>query len=122
MTPFYFKEHNNMPKTGQNIEIEQEDSKIIQVTVYDQSNSILDLSGYTVLWKVFKNKDSIMLTKTIGNGITLTNPTEGVFEILVSSIDTQNLLGKYFHSCKIIDGLGNTSKIFSGYFNVSANI
>ena len=63
----------------------------------------------------------IILTKTTSSGITITNPTGGIFRITLSDTDTASLLGQYNHEGEFTDTIGNISTLFTGYFKVFAS-
>jgi hypothetical protein len=109
-----------MTISGQNVDIIQGESRKVEVTVTDQNGNLLDISNSAICWAVFKQSDSVF-TKTVDNGIKLTDPTKGIFEITVAHEDTLNLIGSYKHECRLTDIDGNSSVIFTGSFNVFAS-
>jgi len=108
-----------MTMTGQNVSIYKGDDKILVVTVKDSSGNIEDISGTTVNYVVYKfTIGNIVITKTTSSGISLTDPTSGIFEITLIPSDTENLLGYYLHECELTDTFGKVSTIFTGKFTV----
>jgi len=95
------------------------DTKIITVIVKD-ADGILDISNATVKWQMAKQINSTpVVQKSTGAGITLTDPVNGVFEILLEPADTDGLGGKlWYHEgeIKLVDG--TTSTIISGQINM----
>jgi hypothetical protein len=111
-----------MTTTGQNLEMVQGDTRKVVVTVYDQIDTPLNITGCDITWILYKSPSTIKLTKTVDSGIVLTSPLLGVFEILLESEDTINLLGEYKHECRLEDVSNNASTIFTGSFKISASV
>jgi len=111
-----------MTYTGQNIEIYQGDTRTLTVTVYDLDGNITSIAGSTLKWVVYKlSTSAIHISKTTGDGITITDGPNGLFEIALLKVDTLNLLGNYNHECELVDESGNISTIFTGYFKIIAS-
>lgn len=110
-----------MAKTGQNILMYQGDEKVLVVTVRDEkTNAILDINGVDLTWVVYRKTYpyNVILTKTIGNGITLTDPDNGQFEIEILPANTSGIYGDFNHECELVDVNGYPSTIFTGYFKI----
>lgn len=76
-----------------------------------------DLSGATIKC-VFKHKEEIV-TKEIGSGITVTNPTGGVFKI---DEFTLSKAGRYVYDIKIIFPDGTKKTYVRGHINILAAV
>jgi len=109
-----------MTATGQNFTIYQGDNKEVRVTTYEEDLvTILDISNCILNWVFYKRyPENIVLTKTTSSGITLTDPTNGIFKMLLLPEDTENLLGEYNHECEITDLSNNVSTILVGKVTV----
>lgn len=72
----------------------------ITFTVLDDNNDPVNISGWslTYTWKVRDTDAAAVLTKTVGSGITLTDPTNGVGTIALVPADTSSLRPRvYYH-------------------------
>lgn len=87
----------------QNFDMVSGDTKIIEVTVWDaDEGKKLDLTGANIEWTIFRKPHKIeVTTKTVGSGITVTSPTEGVLRIRMDPEDTKNLEGLFDHRLRI---------------------
>lgn len=109
-----------MTYTGQNIDMYAGDSKYIDVTTLDADNGgVLDITGCSITYIIYKQSTkNIVITKTVGSGITLTDPSNGRFRITLSPSDTQSMKGIYNHEAELVDLSSNISTLFTGYFKV----
>lgn len=108
-----------MTATGQNFTIYQGDDKEIFVTTYDENDVILDITNCTLNWVVYRRyPENIVLTKITGSGITITDPTNGIFRVDFDPNDTLSLLGEYNHECELTDTNLNISTLLVGTMNV----
>lgn len=108
-----------MTATGQNFNIYQGDHKKVYVTTYDENDALLDITNCVINWVMYKRyPENIVLTKTTSSGITITDPTNGVFLMNFYPIDTDLLLGEYNHEAELTDLANNVSTILVGKLNV----
>lgn len=110
-----------MTITGQNVELHQGDDRVIIITVYDEDNNILSLTGYDAVFVVYEQTmENLVITKsTMVGGISISNPTSGEIEITLSSEDTEGLTAKtYGLQCEVQDSFGNCSTVTTGLFKV----
>lgn len=91
------------------------ESKLIECTITEEG-SAADLSNSTIFWG-FKD-----VVKKVGEGITLTDPTSGKFQIKLDPVDTENVTGTYSHECLIKDTQGNESVVFQGIIKVKKRL
>ena len=99
----------------------QGDDKIIRVTTLDTDESAVDITGCTIRWVWYKRSPySLVVDKSTpsGSGITITDPTNGIFEITLVPTDTESLLGDYNHECELIDLESKISTIMVGAIKV----
>jgi hypothetical protein len=95
------------------------DDKVITVTVYDNDDVVVDITSATITYQLSQNvKSAAIISKTVGSGITLTDPTSGVFTITFDPADTASLSGRYYHECEITDTSGDVSTGFVGYATI----
>jgi hypothetical protein len=102
---------------GQNFEIYAGDSKNITVTVTNADGSPIDLTGATIKWALKKRVSSpadITKETNTNAGISVANPTTGVFLIPLKPDDTKDLSGVFYHEAEVTDGVGNVSTVLTG--------
>ena len=101
----------------------QGDSRIIRVTVKDEAGAIVNLSDMVIEWILAQSAGSVAkITKTSapGCGITIADPTTGVFDVELSKLDTARLAGAYYHEAKITSPAGNRHTVVSGKITFTA--
>lgn len=109
-----------MTYTGQNFEIYIGDAKQVIITAYDENDAILDLSGYDIVWVMYKSTTkNIMLSKSLGSGITVPTPSNGQILIDILPVDTENIVpNTYLHECEISTSPTDVSTITTGSVKV----
>lgn len=104
-----------MTMTNQDFQIWAGETKQLIVTVTDGNGIIVDISGSQITWRLLDKNNYTIMTKTLGNGVTLTDPTHGIFMIQLNPTDTANLgISRYSHTAKITDLFGNVSVLLVG--------
>jgi len=118
-----------MPHHIQDLEIHAGNDLVLPVTVTADGTSAgerVDLTGTTkIVWAVSRRDvDGFirLITKELGDGITLTDSGEGVFEITLSASETLNLHGPYLHEARVTDADGHKSTVLSGNLTVHKTI
>lgn len=77
--------------------------KVLQFTVVDADDAVVDITGWTLRWALSKAADhrSVAVSKTTSAGIALTDAANGVCQVTISAADTENLEGsddpKWWH-------------------------
>lgn len=103
---------------GQNQQIDMYagDTLTISVTVYDgDTTTPTSITGATVRWVMFNRAGSIVLDKTNGSGVTITNGVGGVFEVALLPADTVSLsAGLYRHEGEVTDVSGRVVTVVTG--------
>lgn len=90
------------------------------VVITDSMSPAAAISGWALQFTLRKNygDPAPLLTKTIGAGIAVTDPTNGVFTIAVADADTVNLLpGAYVYDVERTDA-GNRTVLTIGVLNI----
>lgn len=106
-----------------NITSFQGDSRIIRVTVKDESGMAVNLSDMVIEWVLAQSAGGVAkITKTSapGCGITVSYPSTGVFDVELTKVDTAQLAGAYYHEAKITSPAGNRHTVVSGKISFSA--
>jgi hypothetical protein len=89
----------------------QQNDVILKYTVTDQEGDAVNLTSATIKWAIRKNlQTTVALSKTTGSGISITNAAGGIFEVTLTDIDTENLIGGYIMEAVITD---NSGKIYT---------
>jgi len=89
------------------------ESKTLEVTEADNT----DISGQDITWILADEEgDAAEITKDTGSngGVSLTNPSNGEFEITLDPDDTKGITGRFYHEARIDDGSGTESVLFTG--------
>jgi Ethanolamine utilization protein EutJ (predicted chaperonin) len=107
--------------TSQDFSMYAGDSRNLIVTVTDPNNNVINITGATIKW-VLVNGDQVVRYKDnqSAGGITITNATNGQFQVSITSNDTTSLPpGTYQHEARMIDSSGNSSLLFTGNVTIS---
>jgi len=105
-----------MTSEDQNFELYAGDSKDIVVTVTDSNGAAVNLTNFTIFWKLtlLPTSSTALISKAVGTGIVKTNPSGGIFTVTITNTDTATLAGCYYHEAKIVDGSSNEFTVTSG--------
>ena len=113
-----------MARECQDFEFFQNDDLTIQVTIRDENEALVDVSGASAAqWIMQKYPESITtdITKTLAGGEidVATSGASGVVTITILSADTASLAsGEYYHELRITDATGSDSTITVGEINL----
>ena len=101
-------------------EIYSGDSKNLLVTVTDENNNPVNITGaQSIVWALISG-DKVILRKTLSEGeITIIDGLAGMFKITLQSADTVNLAGQYQHECRLVTADGASGIIFTGTLTVN---
>ena len=94
------------------------DSRNLVITVTNADNEPVDLTGASIEW-ILINQNNAVLTKSVGLGITINNPTGGQFTIALTIKDTRPLSGTYQHMARVTTSNENSSIVLTGTINVT---
>lgn len=113
-------------KSAQNFTMWQSDSLLLNVAVTDASNNPVDITGATIEWVLQYNVASVseLVKKTTSSGITITDATNGKFQIELDSTDTagnQFGAGNFYHQCRVVDVSGHGETVFIGNITMTAS-
>jgi hypothetical protein len=109
-----------MASTAQDATIWSGDDVDLQITVTDPATDTpKQLQGASVRWVLFDRRaGQIVLTKTTGAGITLTNAAAGIFTVALDAADTDALAGVYTHEAQVTDAGGRKSTVTTGTLTI----
>ena len=88
------------------------DDITLNVSVVTLNGTPKDLTGATAIeYFIAKSKCSAPIyTKTLGDGVSA--PSANTFTIELTSIETDELCGVYYHECTVTDAAGKKAKVF----------
>ena len=108
-----------MTKQNQDFLMWSGDDKVITVTVYDNDDDVVDVTGATITWRLSQNIESeALITKTVGDGIAISGHT---FILTLEPADTTSLSGRYYHEAEITDADGNVNTGMVGYATIKTD-
>ena len=111
-----------MTKQNQDFLMWSGDNKTITVTVYDNDDVVVDITNVAITWELSQNVDSVaLISKTAGSGITLSDPTNGIFTITLDPANTGSLSGRYYHEAEITDLSGDISTVMVGHATIKTD-
>jgi len=100
-------------------EIYSGDSKNLLVTVTDENNNPVNITGaQSIVWALISG-DKVILRKTLSEGVMIINGPGGIFQISIAAADTAKLTGKYQHECRLVTADGMSGIIFTGTLTVN---
>lgn len=97
------------------------DSRNFIISVVDENNMPIDLTGASIEWVLIEN-DLIKLKKKIGDGVTIVNAQEGRFKIEISSEDTGSLKGEYKQLARVSINDGSSSIVLDGIVKIEKSL
>lgn len=91
---------------------------LIQFTVTDETGAVVDITGATVNFTVKKDVDDAanVFQLTVGSGITLTDPTNGVMQVAGVPADTDGNDGQHIYELDMTLGGNNDSLRIAEFF------
>lgn len=107
-------------KKAQDVELVSGDDKDLTVTVTDNNDAAVDLSGVNVTYRLATVAGVTVFTKYNDStvGIEITDAVNGILVVHISSSDTASLSGIYRHEIEITDVLGNKGTILIGLVKI----
>jgi hypothetical protein len=106
-----------MALTNQNFDMWEKDTIVLQFTITNGENDPIDITDATITWIMYRGSTSYIV-KENGAGVTITNGTNGVCQVLIEPTDTNDLAGIYYHELVVTDVSGNKSTVASGIVTI----
>jgi hypothetical protein len=95
------------------------DSRVLTITVTDSAGTAKNITGATINFSLFKSVGgAAILSKTVGNGITITDPTNGVFTVTFETHETEDRDGHFKYEIEVTDSSGNKCTIVQDKFHI----
>ncbi len=104
-----------MAEREQNFELWAGETRNLVIDVFDKNDgdSALDLAGSAVTWRLLYGA-TVVLTKTVGGGITLSTTVRGRMSVPISAADSNQTSGIYTHQARVVLADGNIETITIG--------
>jgi hypothetical protein len=84
------------------------DTRTLEITVKDEDSAVVNISTATITWALSKQdsasvapKGAAIVTKTVGDGVTITDGPNGRVDVAISAADTSALSGDYYHELEV---------------------
>lgn len=107
-------------KMAQNFQMTAGDTKSLVITVRNSSGEPVNITGSTVKWQCARSygKASI-ISKSTTLGISLSDPTNGIFTVTLDPPDTEDLSGIYHHEAQVTAADGSISTVLVGTMKIN---
>ncbi len=106
-----------------NFEMVSGDSKDIVVTVLDEQDQVVPITGASVVFILSRTEFSAALvTKTTGAGIVITDDVGGVLTVSLVPADTEPLVGTHYFEIELTDVALRVSTIVVGRIDIRKNV
>lgn len=103
--------------------IQGEDSTLLELQWLDSDSVAIDLTGSTAFMQIrTSEKGALLLDRSIGNGITITNNT---FIVSLSALESQSIIntsGSGVYDFFVVDSLGKRKKLISGTVTLESSV
>lgn len=101
----------------QNIEFHSGDTKYLDVSILDDDDVAVDVTGAGVTYVIAGSE--IVVTKTEADGITIAT---SVVTVALDPADTEALAGEYFQEMQIVDGAGDVTTVLVGRVGIAKDL
>jgi hypothetical protein len=105
-----------------NFEMVSGDTKDIVVSVLDENDAVVPITGATAVFALSKTDFSpILFTKTVGSGIVITDGPGGILTVTLVEADTESLIGQHYYEIELTDAAFKVSTIALGRITIRKN-
>lgn len=95
------------------------DDEIIRFQIFGTDGEIVEITGSSITWACARrNQTPVLIQKTVGSGITITDGANGICEVSLAQADTATFVGEYYHELEVVDNTGNKSTAAFGTMTV----
>ena len=99
------------------------DSQEYDFAVVDTNNVPVPITGANIEWVIAVQGTEVpVLSKTVGEGITITNATGGLFTVVLAISDTLGLAGVYQEALRLTTTDGKSAIISSRVITVTKGL
>jgi hypothetical protein len=110
------------------------DYRILRFSAEEADGSPMNLTGHTIRWGLYawsggprysSPESTAVVSKTTTNGIVITDPVGGVFEVTLEPADTDSIAvdgpkpSFFWHEAEVVDTLGRRFTVATGHFQIS---
>lgn len=100
----------------------QGDAFAMQVTVKDQADAVINLSGYSASMQVRADVADLALAVAATATVTITDSANGILEAVIDQSTMQSLAGNYRYDLQVTDDSGSVQTLLAGKFTVRQEI
>lgn len=106
-----------------NFDMVSGDSKDIVVSVLDESDQVVPITGASAVFILSKTQfTAALVTKTTGSGIVITDGPGGVLTVSLLPADTEPLIGQHYFEIELTDTNSKVSTVAVGHINLAKNV
>lgn len=100
----------------QNFTMHSGDDFTLEVTVRDGNGAVINVSALnSAIWKLSKKVTSpVILSKTLGAGITVIDGPNGRLNVTLLQADTASLSGDFYHEMQIVESSNKKTTVMIG--------
>lgn len=102
------------------------DTFIHRITVKKTDETAKDITGATVRYtlRTFGTAGAQILQKTVGNGIQLTTPMDGILDVTLAPAETAMLMPgqRYVYDCEVTTLAGEVGTVQTGTVNIVEDV
>lgn len=107
----------------QSLEVKSGDTLKLPITTVDSVGDPKDLTGATVTFTIARTvRSTPVITKTLGDGITVAAPLTGVIDVVIDASDSDDLHGTYYFECEVIDLAGDKATVAFGFITYQQDL
>lgn len=113
-----------MTATRQDFEMMAGDDKRLEVTVLDEDDVAVDLTGATAIrWKLARSvRSTALVSYSLGGNIAVIDAAAGRFNVTIDGADTESLKGLHYHEADIVDASGKTGTVIYGTVTIRPSL
>lgn len=81
------------------------DDVVLEITATDSDGDAVDITACTINFEMQRNvtDSEVVISKSTVDGITITDGTNGVMQVVLTNTDTADLSGTYYYEIKVTD-------------------
>lgn len=119
-----------MTKKNQNVAMISGDHHTITITIRDEDDVVVDITGFTIWWWAsrlsksgsFSSTKSIEKDNDLVGGLAITNPAGGIVQVSLVPASTRDLSGDFHHEAQTKDLSGNISTVTIGLLEIDRDL
>ncbi len=105
-----------------NFDMVSGDTKDLVVSVLDENDAVVPITGATATFVMSKTEFSpILFTYTVGSGIVITDGAGGILTVTIAAVDTEPLIGQHYYEIELVDASLKISTIALGRITIRKN-